>query len=97
MKKEDLKESIEHDVNKMRGAMLEIISNNRSINKELSESLSDGDFSLLEEYNLITKSILDAAKVLTEVHSQTPKIIQEIDKIQQEHKKLDINDLLDKD
>lgn len=95
MRKEEIKENIEHDVNKMRGAMLEIISNNRSINKELSEALTDGDFSLLEEYNLITKSILDAAKVLTDVHSQTPKIIQDIDKIEQEHQKIDINDLLD--
>ena len=94
MKKEELKESIEHDVQKMRGAMLELISNNRELNKELVDQMHEADYSLLEEYGIISKGILDAAKILTDIHTQTPKILQEIEKVHQEKKKIDIQDLM---
>lgn len=93
MKKEELQESIEHDVNKMRGAMLELISNNRELNKDIIENMSAADYSLLEEYTLISKGILDAAKILTDLHTQTPKILQEIEKVQQQKEKIDLSEL----
>lgn len=95
MKKDALKENIEHDVNKIRGALLEIISNNRALNVDLVDQMGTSDYSLLEEYNLLTKSILDAAKILTDVNQTTPKIIKDISNVQDEKKSIDLNDLID--
>ncbi len=93
--KEDLNKALSEDAKKIRGAMKEIIENNRIINKELVEQMINSDFGLLEEYNLLTKSILDAAKVLNDVNAQTPKTIKEIEKIQEKKKAIDLNDLVD--
>lgn len=97
MKKDELKDNISEDVNKLRGAMLELISNNRSLNTELVDQMAAGDFKLLEEYNLLSKSILDAAKVLTDIHAQTPKILNDINKVEDKKEAIDLNDLIDKD
>ncbi len=93
--KEDLNKALKEDAKKIRGAMREIIENNRIINKDLVEQMINSDFGLLEEYNLLTKSILDAAKVLNDVNAQTPKTIKEIEKIQEKKKAIDLNDLVD--
>lgn len=94
MNKDTLKENIETDVDKMRGAMLEIMSNNRTINNNLIEQMNDSDFSLLEEYGLLTKSILDAAKVLTDIHSQTPKILKDIDNVKEKKPSINLDELM---
>ena len=94
MKKDELKDNIQGDVNKMRGALLEILSANREINKDLVDQMAQGDFALLEEYNLLTKSILDAAKVLTDIHSQTPKILNDIERVQEKKKQINLEDLV---
>lgn len=97
MKKQQLKDNINNDVQKMRGAMLEILESNRSLNTDLVDQMAQGDFSLLEEYNLLVKSILEATKALTEIHAQTPKIIKDINNVQEEKAKINLNDLIDED
>jgi len=93
-KKTEILDNFSVDLDKCRGAALEIMSHNRSINEELVQQMIDGDFSLLEEYNILTKSILDSVKLLTDIHSQTPKIIKDIDNIEEKKEKINLQDLI---
>ncbi len=92
-----MNKALQEDTKKIRGAMREIIENNRIINKDLVEQMIDSDFGLLEEYNLLTRSILDAAKVLNDVNAQTPKTAKEIEKIQDKKKVINLSDLVDEE
>jgi uncharacterized protein (UPF0335 family) len=93
--KKELKDNTQADMNVARGAMREIIDHNRRINNQLVEQMEDADFSLLEEYSMITKGILEAAKLLTEINAQTPKTIKDIEKVEEEKKKIDLDSLMD--
>lgn len=95
MNKDELKDSLDADISKVRGAMIEILAANREINKDLVDQMVGGDFALLEEYNLLTKGILDASKLLTDIHSQTPKTLKDIQNIKEEKKSINLNDLVD--
>ena len=95
MKKDELNDNIESDVNKMRGALLEMISNNRSLNSDLVDQMNSSDFNLIEEYNLLSKSILEAVKALTDIHSQTPKILKGIQEVPENKPKIDLKKLMD--
>ena len=92
--KRELKENTQEDMDIARGAMREIIEHNRKINKELVQQMDENDFTLLEEYSIITKSLLDAAKLLTDINAQTPKTVQEIEKIQEDKKPIDLDELV---
>ncbi len=95
--KSKLKDETSSDVDIIRGSLREIIEHNRTINSTLISGFEQNDLSLIEEYNLITKDLLAAAKLLSEVNAQTPKTLQELDKIQDEKKNIDLNDLIDDD
>ena len=92
--KKELKENTQADMDIARGAMREVIAHNRKINKELVQQMDESDFSLLEEYSIITKGILDAAKLLTDINAQTPKTVQDIEKIQEEKREIDLDELI---
>ena len=94
MKKEKLSTEFEEDQQKIRGALREILSNNRSINHNLVESMVQGDMSQIEEYNLIVKGILDASKILTDLNSVAPKTVKDIDSIKNEKVKIDLDSLI---
>ena len=94
VKKEKLLNNTQSDMDISRGAMLEIISHNRKINKILVEQMEEENFALLEEYTAITKGILDAAKLITDINSQTPKTVKEIEKIQEQKKSINLDDLV---
>ena len=87
-------EDLNKDIRVTRGAMHEILEHNRKINKDIRKSFEDSDFSLLEEYSTITKSILEAAKLLTEMNAQTPKTIKSLSEVQVEEK-IDLSVLMD--
>ena len=93
--KEELKENTHKDLDIARGAMREIIEHNRKINNNLVEQMEESDFSLLEEYSMITKGILDAAKLLSEINAQTPKTIKDIDSVQEGKKEINLGDLIE--
>ncbi len=95
--KRELKENTIKDMDIARGSMREIIAHGRKINVSLIEDFENKDLSLLEEYGIITKSILDAAKLLTEINSITPKTIKEIENVQEEKKKIDLDSLMSED
>ena len=95
--KSKLKDETNSDVDIIRGSLREIIEHNRSINATLISNFEQNDLSLIEEYNLITKDLLSAAKLLSEVNAQTPKTLQELDKIKGEKVSIDLNDLIDTD
>jgi excinuclease UvrABC helicase subunit UvrB len=94
MKKELQNDMIE-DIDKIRGALREILDHNRVINRSLVESFTEGDLSMLEEYGLLSKGIIDAAKLLTEVNSQVPKTLHDIDKVKEEKQKINLDDLIE--
>lgn len=93
--KEELIEKTQKDLDIARGAMREIIAHNRVINKNLVEQMEESDFSLLEEYSLITKGILEAAKLLSDINAQTPKTVKDIDSLQEKKQKINLDDLVD--
>ena len=95
MKKEDLKEALQKDLSTSQGALREIIEHNRIVNKSLVEQMTDGDFTLLEEYGIITKGILDSVKLLNEINSVAPKTIKDINTVQEEKKGINLRDLID--
>ena len=95
MNKTELKDEFFKDFKKVKTSLLDIIDNNRNISAEMVEALIDGDFSSLEEYNIITKGILEASKNITEIYAQVPKILGEVDKnIKEPKKSLSVEDLL---
>jgi hypothetical protein len=95
--KEELHEEFAEDSLKVRGALREILSNNRSINTKLIDQMTQGDMSQIEEYTMIVKGILDASKLLTEMNSAAPKTVKEIDSIKNEKAKIDLDALMDSD
>ncbi len=95
--KKELRENTQQDMDIARGAMREIIEHNRKINNNLVDQMEELDFSLLEEYAMVTKGILDAAKLLTDINAQTPKTIKDIDNVQEEKKKINLNELVNDD
>ncbi len=95
MEKDDLKEKFVNDFDKMRGGLLEILSHNRAINVTLVEHMSEGDFSSLEEYTMLTKSINDSVKQLTDIYKQTPDILEQMEKKIHTRKPMNITSLLD--
>ena len=96
-KKNEILDDFSGDLDKCRGAALEIMSANRALNEELVQQMIGGDFSLLEEYNILTKSILDSMKILTDIHAQTPKIIKDIDNLEEKKEKINLQDLIKED
>ncbi len=97
MSKKELSDNTKKDMDIARGSMREIIDHGRNINKTLVEGFEDKDLSLLEEYGIITKSILDAAKLLTDINAQTPKTLKDIEKVEEEKKKIDLDSLMSDD
>jgi hypothetical protein len=96
MDKGTLKQNFSEDFVKVKSALLDIIQNNRNINKNLVQALSTGDFSSIEEYNMMTKGILDASKNITELYQAAPKIVSSIDKdIKEKTPKMSLEDLMD--
>jgi len=95
--KQDLRKEVREDLDKVRGALLEIIENNRKINRNIMDELESSDYSLLEELGLLQKGILDSAKILSDIHSAQPKTIKEIDSIEQEKSKINLEDLIEDD
>ena len=89
--KKDLKNRIQEDHDITRGAMLEIMAHNRRINSSLVEKMEDDDFGMLEEYTMLTEGILKAAKLLTDINTQVPKIVKDVDSLQEEKQKIDLN------
>lgn len=97
MTKDGLKEQLQKDLKTSQGALREIIEHNRVINKNLVDQMEELDFSLLEEYGMITKGILDSVKLLNEINSITPKTIKDIDSVQEAKKGINLGDLIDED
>ena len=93
--KAGLKEQLQEDANKVRGACREILEHNRQINTKLVEDMTNGDMTQIEEYNMLVKGLLDASKLLTDLNAQTPKTIKEIEKIEESKKKIDLDSLMD--
>jgi len=93
--KEELKSRIQEDHDTTRGAMLEIMEHNRRINSSLVEQMEDSDFGLLEEYAMLTEGILKAAKLLTDINTQVPKTVKDVDSLQDEKQKIDLNAILE--
>ena len=95
MDKKELKKNFSTDFVKVKSALLDIIQNNKDINKGLVQNLSEGDYSTIEEYNMMTRGILDATKNITELYQAAPKIISSIDKdIKEDKKRLSIDDVI---
>ncbi len=78
-----------------RGAMRELIENNRAINRDILLGFSNKDFELLEEYTLLSDGILKAAKLLTEINQSTPKIMKDVEKLQGQKKEINLDDFVD--
>jgi Zn-dependent M32 family carboxypeptidase len=98
MNKKELKEEFSKDFMKVKSALLEIISISRKTASDIADSLAQEDYSSLEEYQMLTKNIIDASKNFTDLYSQAPKIFGDIDKtMKEEKKKIDLNDLVDED
>ena len=95
MDKTKLQDSLERDMDIARGAMIEIIENNRQLGKDIFNTIKDADYNLLEEYASITKNILDASKLLTDIHSAKPKTLKDIDSITVPKEKINLDDLID--
>ena len=93
-----MKEKFSSDFEKMRGGLLEIIATNRQLNTQLSKEMEGADFKLVEEYVMLTKTINESIKQLTEMYKFAPEIISKIDKhITPEKKKLNLDDMLNSD
>ena len=95
MTKDELLQELYEDVMKSRGSLREIISHNRMLNHDLVEQMKNSDYQFLEEYNLLTKNILDSVKTLTEVNATIPKVIDQIDKIQDKKEGINLDDFID--
>jgi len=78
--KEEIKSEYLEDFTKVKSALLDIIQNNRNISQDIVQELTNQDFSSIEEYNMLTESILKASKSITELYETLPKIIGNIDK-----------------
>jgi hypothetical protein len=98
MTKSSLKKEFNKDFMKVKSALLEIIANSRTISSSIVEDLANGDFSSIEEYNMLTNNIIQASKNFTELYTNAPKIVGSIDKeIKEEKKKINISELLEKE
>ena len=96
MNKKELKEEFSKDFMKVKSALLEIISISRTTASDIAENLAQEDYSSIEEYQMLTKNIIDASKNFTDLYSQAPKIFGDIEKtMKEEKKKIDLNDLVD--
>ena len=93
--KTDLKDDLQKDINIARGAMREIIANNRKLNKDILEEMGQDNFAMLEEYTILQKSILDAAKLLSDIHAAQPKTLKDISNLQDEKQKINLDELID--
>jgi len=93
--KNDLKDDLESDIDLVRGALKEILANNRKLNSDILEEMGADNFAMLEEYTILQKSILDSAKLLSDIHSARPKTLKDIDELQEEKKKINLDDLID--
>ncbi len=91
--KQELKEEYKKDFKKVKSALLEIISNSRNISTDIAKNLAEEDYSLLEEYGVLTKNIIDASKQFNDLYINAPKIISEIEKIKESKKKINLEDL----
>jgi len=95
MTKTELLEELQEDMNKSRGAIREIISHNRMLNHDLVEQMKNSDYQFLEEYNLLTKNILDSVKTLNELNITVPKVMDQIDGIQDKKEGINLDDFID--
>jgi len=96
MNKKELKKHFSEDFIKVKSAILGIIQNSNIIATGIAEDLAQGDFSSIEEYNLLIKSINDATKNFNELYQNAPKIISSIDKeIKDEKKNMKLEDIID--
>ena len=93
--KNDLKDELQEDINIARGAMKEIIENNRKLNRDILDDMGTDNFAMLEEYTILQKSILDAAKLLSDIHSVQPKTLKDISNLQDEKQKINLDELID--
>ena len=94
--KEEIKSEYLEDFTKVKSALLDIIQNNRNISQDIVQELTNQDFSSIEEYNMLTESILKASKSITELYETLPKIIGNIDKeVKEQKKKPNLDDLLE--
>jgi hypothetical protein len=94
--KDEIKSEYLEDFTKVKSALLDIIQNNRNISQDIVQELTNQDFSSIEEYNMLTESILKASKSITELYETLPKIIGNIDKeVKEQKKKLNLDDLLE--
>ena len=92
--KKELQENTQADMELARGAMRELLAHNRKINRDLVSLMEGQDFGLLEEYTMLSEGILKAAKLLTEMNSQTPKTIKDIKALTEEKKAIDLDELI---
>jgi len=95
MNKDKLHKAAEADLKISRGALLEIMENNRIINANIVPSLEEGDFTSLEEYNMLVKNILDAVKTLEQINSSSSDIFTKIEKMQIKGKGIDLDKLME--
>ncbi len=96
MNKKEILNEFAEDFAKSRGALQEVISHNRTIDTELVKDLQEGNFKSLEEHIEISKIIMSGVKEMTELFKNIPKILQDIEMIQEgeEKQKINLNDLM---
>jgi mevalonate kinase len=93
--KKQISKKFEEDFNKSRAALEEIIDHNRSIDAQLVNDLSQGDFKKLEEHIEISKLILDGVKATNELYKQSIDILKNLDNIPgKEEKKSTLSDIM---
>ena len=98
MNKKEIKEEFSKDFMKVKGALLEVIQNSRGAASEIAENLANEDYSSIEEYGMLTKSIIEASREFNNLYTNAPKIIGSIDKdIKEEKTKLSLEDLIEED
>jgi hypothetical protein len=96
MNKKELKEEFSKDFVKVKSALLEVIDTSRNVASDIAESLSQEDYSNIEEYNMLIANILTASKNFTDLYTSAPKIIGDIDKnVKEEKKKLNLDELIE--
>jgi len=74
--KNKLLKKYEEDFEKMRSAALEIVSFNRSIDATLVNSLTQDDFSKLEEHIEVSKLITTGIKAFNDMYTNMPGILK---------------------
>jgi mevalonate kinase len=81
MKKNELLKNFEHDFTKSRGALAEIIENNRIITSQLMHDLSSGDFKRIEEFVMLNQMVLDGVKASNDLYKQAVDILKNVEKL----------------